>query len=93
MATSGILAPMLQAMPVIVGVPRSGTTLLRMMIDAHPVAIPPETGFLPLLADLDPRTDNARCRVGIITGFPTWPDFQLDAGFSRRARSLPTNTA
>ncbi len=45
-------------MPVIVGVPRSGTTLLRMMVDAHAeVAIPPETGFLPALADLDPAVD------------------------------------
>ena len=29
----------------IVGMPRSGTTLLRLMLDAHPaLAIPPETG-------------------------------------------------
>ena len=34
-------------MPFVVGVPRSGTTLLRLMLDAHPdVAIPAETGFL-----------------------------------------------
>ena len=36
-------------MPVIVGAPGSGTTLLRFMLDAHPdLAIPPETGFLTL---------------------------------------------
>ena len=36
-------------MPIIVGAPRSGTTLLRMMLDSHPeLAIPPETGFLAL---------------------------------------------
>lgn len=37
--------------PFIVGSPRSGTTLLRLMVDAHrSVAIPPETGFItPLL--------------------------------------------
>ncbi len=34
--------------PFVVGVGRSGTTLLRMMLDAHPeMAIPPETHFLP----------------------------------------------
>lgn len=33
--------------PVIFGVPRSGTTLTRLMLDSHPdLAIPPETGFL-----------------------------------------------
>jgi hypothetical protein len=36
--------------PFIVGVGRSGTTLLRMMLDAHPqLAIPPETHFVPRL--------------------------------------------
>ncbi len=35
--------------PFVIGSPRSGTTLLRFMLDAHPLlAIPPETGFLPL---------------------------------------------
>jgi sulfotransferase family protein len=34
-------------MPIIVGVPRSGTTLLRMMLDSHPdLTIPPETHFI-----------------------------------------------
>jgi hypothetical protein len=66
-------------MPVIVGAPRSGTTLLRMMIDAHPqVAIPPETGFLPVLADLDPEADGTEPAWEIMTGFDTWPDFALD---------------
>jgi hypothetical protein len=66
-------------MPVVVGVPRSGTTLLRMMLDSHSeVAIPPETGFLPALADLDPAKDSVEAACEIIAGFHTWPDFQLD---------------
>ena len=36
--------------PFIVGVGRSGTTLLRLMLDSHPeLAIPPETHFVPAL--------------------------------------------
>jgi hypothetical protein len=36
------------AAPFVVGVGRSGTTLLRLMLDAHPdLAIPPETHFMP----------------------------------------------
>jgi hypothetical protein len=86
-------------MPVIVGVPRSGTTLLRMMIDAHPeVAIPPETGFLPALAALDPAGDSAGAAWRIITGFHTWPDFHLDAAalretFARLAPLAPAEAA
>jgi hypothetical protein len=42
---------MLFPMPVIVSAHRSGTALLRLMLDAHPgLAIPPETGFLALCA-------------------------------------------
>ena len=38
--------------PFIVGVGRSGTTMLRLMLDAHPdLAIPPETHFVPDLID------------------------------------------
>ena len=37
-------------MPVVVGCPRSGTTLLAVMLDSHPqIAMPPETAFLPEL--------------------------------------------
>jgi hypothetical protein len=86
-------------MPVIVGVPRSGTTLLRMMIDAHSaIAIPPETGFLPALADLDPSSDSAGAAWELITAFHTWPDFHLDAAalrdqFERLAPLAPADAA
>ena len=50
--------PLLPPMPVIVGAARSGTTLLRLMLDAHPqLAIPPETHFLPDLRALQQRPD------------------------------------
>ncbi len=40
-------------MPVIVGVMRSGTTLLRLMLDAHPeLAVTHETGFIPMATNL-----------------------------------------
>jgi len=70
--------------PFICGVPRSGTTLLRLMMDAHPeMAIPPETHFAPKLirALEDESGDAARDRAHeLITGHPRWPDFGLDAG-------------
>ncbi len=38
--------------PFIVGVGRSGTTLIRLMLDAHPdMAIPPETHFIPQMIE------------------------------------------
>jgi DNA-binding transcriptional ArsR family regulator len=66
--------------PFIVGAPRSGTTLLRLMLDSHPdLAIPPETGFLPRAARLHlslllrPRLFNLVTR-----STPAWSDFHLD---------------
>jgi hypothetical protein len=64
--------------PFIVGVGRSGTTLLRLMLDAHPkLAIPGETHFLHQLAKLDGVT---RAQfVEIVTTSETWENFALDA--------------
>src|SRR5262245_25471501 len=74
------------AMPVIVGAPRSGTTLLRLMLDAHPVvAIPPETGFLAHASALKSsgHSLDADQFLDVITNFPpempTWPDFEIAA--------------
>ena len=78
-------------MPFLVGAPRSGTTLTRLMLDAHPeLAIPPETYFLTLAAKqyrklrkgdwLEPYLDTA-------TGYKRWPEFHLDAeAYKRRVR-------
>ena len=47
--------------PFVVGVNRSGTTLLRMMLDAHPeLTIPPETHFVPEVIRLASRDATRR---------------------------------
>ena len=64
--------------PFIVGASRSGTTLLRLMLDAHPdLAIPSETHFGELWA---PQTDSPLSREQLLeslVGCFTWPDFGL----------------
>jgi Sulfotransferase family len=79
------------AMPVIVGAPRSGTTLLRLMLDAHPqLAIPPETGFLTLASALRSAGQPLQTEVFVeaITSFPPampgWPDFGIPLADFRR---------
>lgn len=76
-------------MPMIVGVPRSGTTLLRFMLDSHPLlAIPPETGFVVWASRLRPTRwmQGATTREAlfrIVTRLPfksgPWQDFGLTA--------------
>jgi hypothetical protein len=67
----------------VVGAPRSGTTLLRLMLDAHPsMAIPHETGFLPdalALGDGASRDELAR----LMLEFATWPDLATSEGALR----------
>ena len=71
--------------PVIVGCPRSGTSLLAVMLDAHPqFAVPPETTFLPRIMGL--RAESASLRqqfFQIVTtdrvSVSNWSDFGLDA--------------
>jgi sulfotransferase family protein len=82
---------LLNLMPIIVGAPRSGTTLLRLMLDSHPeLAIPPETGFLNLAAELMGRDDKVRERfVRALMTYPTeapcWPDFEISEEALRTA--------
>ncbi|MFM2081483.1 MAG: hypothetical protein RL380_174 [Verrucomicrobiota bacterium] len=70
-------------MPILVGSPRSGTTLLRFMLDAHPaLAIPPETGFLLLGPQLVGQGEALResffeAVVNFPPGAPAWEDFQI----------------
>ena len=94
-ASSATPPPPLPPMPVIVGAARSGTTLLRLMLDAHPrLAIPPESHFLPDLRALQQRPDlkgkehgDARREefLRVVTGSPFWKDFQLDETALRAA--------
>jgi Sulfotransferase family len=86
-------------MPIIVGVPRSGTTVLRFMLDAHPMlTIPPETGFLVALARLAKAGDcNPHSLFTAITEqppeAPVWPDFQIPRdAFWQRLRALDNLT-
>ena len=74
---SGEIAPA----PFIVGATRSGTTLLRLMLDAHPdMAIPSETHFIPDLIKayrLESASPERLCEV--VTAHRRWGDFHLDA--------------
>jgi len=83
--------------PFIVGVGRSGTTLLRMMLDAHPeLAIPPETHFVPAVIQsfwrlrVTPERVLDAMRSGERTG---WRDSGLDeaAMLARLGEIRPLN--
>jgi Sulfotransferase family len=68
--------------PFVVGVPRSGTTLLRLMLDAHPqLAIPAETHFFPELierwGELTDDDDAPAEVTRLITGHPRWPELGI----------------
>lgn len=78
-------------MPIVVGAPRSGTTLLRFMLDAHSqLAIPPETGFLVIADKLKGKGDHLRDKffhaiVSYGEPSPSWPDFEIPAEEFRAA--------
>jgi len=65
--------------PFVVGVNRSGTTLLRMMLDAHPeLTVPPETHFVPeLIEACESGKATAESILATITSQREWGDFGL----------------
>jgi Sulfotransferase family len=65
--------------PFIVGVPRSGTTLLRFQLDAHPqLAIGAETGFGLVAGDVAARGGGPGDLLDALTAMETWPDLRLE---------------
>ncbi len=65
--------------PFIVGVGRSGSTLLRLMLDSHPeLAIPSETHFIRSVAALNSNDRRVRKKFfHVVVNHPRWPDFHL----------------
>ena len=72
--------------PFIVGAGRSGTTMLRLMLDAHPqLAIPPETHFIPHVSELCAAAEApATLALDAIVAADRWPSFALDPDTLRR---------
>ncbi|MDX6636721.1 MAG: hypothetical protein QOJ01_232 [Solirubrobacterales bacterium] len=85
-------------MPFIVGVGRSGTTLLRLMLDAHPeMAIPPETHFVPAMLEAFERPRvSPELVIEAMVSYPRsgWPDSGVSEGeMLERLRALrPLNS-
>jgi hypothetical protein len=80
--------------PFVVGVGRSGTTLLRMMLDAHPqLAIPPETHFVPRLigaAEAWRVTPERLLDVVVNDPHRRWGDFGIsEEEYLERLREIP----
>jgi Sulfotransferase family len=76
----------------VVGMNRSGTTLLRMMLDAHPqLTIPPETHFVPDLikAAREPEA-TPESALAAMKSVREWGDFGFsDEQMLTRLRALP----
>ncbi len=66
--------------PFVVGATRSGTTLLRLMLDAHPgVAIPSETHFIPeLISAREKHGASPEQMLELLTSHRRWGDFTIE---------------
>jgi len=71
-------------LPVVVGCPRSGTSLLAVMLDSHPeLTVPPETSFVGTVATLQGPNEAVRQSFfEVVTAdriaISNWSDFGLD---------------
>jgi hypothetical protein len=82
--TSADMGPGYPPAPFVVGLTRSGTTLLRMMLDAHrELTIPPETHFVPDLIKAARDEGGTDAMLAALTENRTWGDFGIDAGEMR----------
>ena len=82
--------------PFVCGVTRSGTTLLRLMLDSHPdLAIPGETHWVPKLIKAFERSkQSAEDAANLAIDHKRWGDFHLDADELRaRINALDPVTA
>jgi hypothetical protein len=83
--------------PFIVGAARSGTTLLRLMLDAHPdLAIPPETHFIPKAVRRSKRSWRPRrAFFEALTSSATWGDQKVESALlkERLATIRPFNVS
>ncbi len=82
--------------PFVCGVTRSGTTLLRLMLDSHPqMAIPGETHWVPKLIKAQERSKHSGDELAdLIIDHKRWGDFHLDASELRaRYNALDPVTA
>jgi hypothetical protein len=81
--------------PFVVGATRSGTTLLRLMLDAHPeIAIPSETHFIPDLIKAREKHGAGPDRMlEMLTSHRRWGDFQIEPEeLAARWKALPELT-
>jgi hypothetical protein len=81
----------LPSAPFIVGMGRSGTTLLRLMLDTHSLlSVPPETHFIMELLKRGRSAMDAEIFLDVLTSAKSWRDFELDAAeLRRRVMALP----
>ncbi len=68
------------AAPFVVGATRSGTTLLRLMLDAHPgISIPSETHFIPeLVSAREKHGASPEQMLELLTSHRRWGDFTIE---------------